>query len=236
MDLRQYWAKEYTGRPFKLFGPAHLAVLAVVLAVNVGWVWIGPGLSEGARQAVRVTMAVILLVNEAIWHLWNATTGQWKAKDLLPFHLCSVMVYLSAFLLLTRSYTAYEFCYFMGIGGASQALLTPDAGRYGFPHVKFWATMVSHGLIVTAPLYMTLVEGYRPTPASILVVAAGTLLYALLVAGVNWRLGSNFLFIARKPDTPSLIDMLGPWPWYIGWLFVIALAVMGLLYLPFLFV
>jgi hypothetical integral membrane protein (TIGR02206 family) len=138
-------------------------------------------------------------------------------------------------MLLTRNYTAYEFCYFMGFGAASQALLTPDAGRYGFPHVKFWATMVSHGLIVTAPLYMTLVEGYRPTWGSIVVVAAGMLVYLAFVAMINRRLGSNYMYLARKPDTPSLIDMLGPWPWYIAWLFVIALAIMTLLYLPFLF-
>lgn len=229
------WAKDWPGRPLKLFGPSHLAALFVVTALNLSWLWLGPQLNENARLWVRVTMAVILLVNEGLWHIWNLTTGQWNVKELLPFHLCSVMVYLSAFLLVTRNYTAYEFCYFMGIGGASQALLTPDAGRYDFPHEKYWATMVSHGLIVTAPLYMTLVEGYRPTGLSLLVVAGGMLLYTALVGMVNWRLGSNYLYIARKPATASLIDVLGPWPWYILALMGIAVAMMLLLYLPFLF-
>ncbi|MBP7693178.1 MAG: TIGR02206 family membrane protein [Anaerolineales bacterium] len=235
MNLKSYWAKDYTGRPFVLFGAAHWAVLAAVAALNLAWVWLGPHLDEETRLAVRVTLALLLLVNEGVWHLWNLTTGQWNVQELLPLHLCSVMVYLSALLLLTRNYTLYEFCYFMGIGGASQALLTPDAGRYGFPHIKFWATMVSHGLIVTAPLYMTLVEGYRPAWTSILVVAAGMLIYTGCVGVVNWRLGSNYLFIARKPATASLIDVLGPWPWYILALAGLALAMMLLLYLPFVF-
>jgi hypothetical protein len=46
-------------------------------------------------------------------------------------------------------------------------------------------------------------------------------------------LGSNYLFIMRPPDTPSLIDMLGPWPWYILSLEAIALALCLLLYLPY---
>ena len=236
MNLRQYWARDYTGRPFVLFGTSHLAVLGVVAALNLGWLWLGPALDAEARLAVRVALAMGLLVNESIWHLWNVTTGQWTAQTLLPFHLCSLLIYLSAFMLLTRNYPAYEFCYFLGIGGASQALLTPEAGRYGFPHVKFWTTMVSHSLLVTAPLYMTLVEGFRPTPGSMLRVVAELAAYAVVVMIVNRLLGSNYMYLSRKPDTPSLIDMLGPWPWYIGWLALIALAVIGLLYLPFLFV
>ncbi|MBL8056257.1 MAG: TIGR02206 family membrane protein [Anaerolineales bacterium] len=235
MNLKQYWAKDYTGRPFALFDASHLAVLGLVAALNLSWAWLGPHLDDNARLAVRVAIAVVLLANEAVWHLWNLTTGQWTAQNLLPFHLCSVMVYLSAFMLLTRNYAAYEFCYFLGIGGASQALLTPEAGRYGFPHVRFWTTMVSHSLLVTAPLYLTVVEGFRPVPASLVRVTAELAAYAVIVMLINRRLGSNYMFLARKPDTPSLIDVLGPWPWYIGWLGLMALAVMGLLYLPFLF-
>ncbi len=235
MKLSRYWAKDYDGPPFVAFGPAHLGFLLAVAALNLGWIWLGPLLDADARQWVRVVMAVGLLVNETIWHVWNLTTGQWTAKTLLPFHLCSGLVYASAFMLLTGNYFIYQLCYFMGVGGAVQALLTPDAGRYGFPHLKFWTAMLSHGLIVTAPLYMTLVEGYRPTWRSILEVAVLMLGYAALVAGVNWRLGSNYMYLARPPETPSLIDRLGPWPWYLPWLSLIAVATMVLLYLPFLF-
>ena len=235
MTLSDYWAKEYTGQPFQLFGLAHLVVLLGVAALNVSWLWLGPLLSDEARTALRLTMAAVLLLNESIYHLWNRRTGQWTAQTMLPLHLCSTLVYLSAFMLLTRNYTAYEFCYFLGVGGALQALLTPDAGRYGFPHVRFFTTMVSHSLLFTAPLYLTLVEGFRPTWNSVFVVSAGTALYALIVGLANRWLGSNYMYLARKPDTPSLIDRLGPWPWYIGWLAVLAIGVFFLLYLPFVF-
>lgn len=38
-------------------------------------------------------------------------------------------------------------------------MLTPDAGLYGFPHVRFFQIFISHGSIVAAAVYMTAVEG-----------------------------------------------------------------------------
>lgn len=232
-SLANLWAQDYTGAPFVLFGRSHLVALGLVVALNLSWVEFGPGLSLGARLALRAAMAGVLLVNETTFHLWTLTTGQWRLETMLPLHVCSLLVYLSAYMLLTGSYAVYEFCYFLGVGGAIQALLTPDAGRYGFPHVRFFTTFVSHGLLVSAPLYMTIVEGYRPEVGSIGRVLLELIALALVVGLVNWRLGSNYMYLMRPPDTPSLIDKLGPWPWYLLSLLGIALAVFGVLYLPF---
>jgi len=152
---------------------------------------------------------------------------------MLPLHMCSAMVWICAFMLVTENYTLYEYIYFLGIGAASQALLTPDAGRYGFPHFRFFQAILSHGSIVTAAVYMTVVEGFRPYWMSLVRLAIAGNVYLAFVALVNALLGSDYMFIARKPDTPSLIDLLGPWPWYIVSLELIALVVCLLLYLPF---
>ncbi len=32
------------------------------------------------------------------------------------------------------------------------------------------------------------------------------------------------MFLARKPSTPSLLDLLAPWPWYLLQLELVALA------------
>ena len=55
----------------------------------------------------------------------------------------------------------------------------------------------------------------------------------IVVFFFNQILGSNYLFIAHKPETASLIDVLGPWPWYILSLEVIGAVMCLLLYLPF---
>ena len=64
------------------------------------------------------------------------------------------------------------------------------------------------------------------------VLALGNI-YMVIIFGVNMVLGSNYLFIAHKPETPSLIDVLGPWPWYILSLEAIAIVSCLILYAPF---
>jgi hypothetical integral membrane protein (TIGR02206 family) len=231
--MSEFFSLNYSGAPFELFGPAHLVALSVVVALNLAIVAYRWRFNTGQRRALRYTLAAVLLINESLWHLWNWTTGQWTIQTMLPLHLCSLLVFLSAYLLVTRSYAIYEFVYFLGIAGASQALLTPDAGVYGFPHFRFFQVIISHGAIITTAIYMSAVEGYRPTWRSIRKVLLGGNLYLLLVGLINWMLGSNYLFIAHKPETASLLDVLGPWPWYILVMEALALVMTLLLYLPY---
>lgn len=231
--MAELFAKDYSGAPFQLFGTAHLIALAIVLLFNICIVAARRWFTGQRQRYFRYGLAAVLLVNEAAWHLWNYFTGQWTVQTMLPLHLCSVLVFVSAYMLLKRSYAIYEFAYFLGIGGAIQALLTPDAGIYGFPHFRFFQGIISHGGIVTAAIYMTTVEGYRPYWSSFWRVALWGNIYMAAVGLVNWILGSNYLFIARKPDTASLIDVLGPWPWYILSLEAVAFVVFLLLYLPY---
>jgi hypothetical integral membrane protein (TIGR02206 family) len=178
-------------------------------------------------------LALILLVNEIAWHYWNHVVGRWTIQTMLPLHLCSVLVWAGALMLLTKSYRIYEFMYFMGIAGAVQALATPDLGIYGFPHFRFFQTFISHGLIVTSAIYMTVVEGFRPTLKSIPRVVIWMNVYALIVFFINSAIGSNYLMINHKPELPSLLDLLPEWPVYILYMELIGFVSILLLYFPF---
>jgi len=136
-------------------------------------------------------------------------------------------------MLLTKNTLIYEFAYLLGIAGALQALLTPDVGIYGFPHFRFFQSLTSHGAIITAALFMTLAEGYRPTWASLKRVVIGSNLYMVAVFILNFIIGSNYMFIAHKPDTASLLDVLPPWPWYIAIVELLGLAFIIAFYAPF---
>ena len=227
------FGKEWSGDPFYLFGSVHLAALGIIVLINVFAVIWGKKATQESRQKFRWILAGILIVDELLWHLWNLTTGQWSLQTMLPLHLCSVFVFLSAYMLVTKSYSIYEYAYFLGIAGASQALLTPDAGMYGFPHFRAFQVMISHGAIITAALFMTLVEGYRPTWQSLKRVLIGGNVYMAVIFVFNLLIGSNYLFIAHKPETASLMDVLPDWPIYIVFVELIGIAVSLLLYAPF---
>ena len=231
--MGEFFAKDYTGAPFTLFDSAHLAALAVIFLVNILVIVLRKRFSPRGKNIFRITLAIVLVVNETAWHLWNVFTGQWTIQTMLPLHLCSVLVWTNAAMLFTRNYFLYQFAYLLGIAAAIQALLTPDAGIYGFPHFRAFQTFISHGSIVLSGIYMTFVEGYRPTWKSVRQVLVWGNVYLAVIFVLNQLIGSNYLFVAHKPETASLMDMLGPWPLYILWLELIAIALCLLLYLPF---
>ena len=231
--MGEFFSKDWSGGPFVLFDAKHLTALGIILLINILIVVFRKRFTPRGKLILRYSLAVILLVVESSWHLWNYAIGQWTVQTMLPFHLCSALVWLSAYMLITKNYRIYEFSYFLGIAGALQALLTPDAGMYGFPHFRAFQVMMSHGAIITAAITMTFVEGFRPTWASVKRVFIYTNIYMVIIFIFNQLIGSNYLFIAHKPETASLMDVLPPWPWYILFIEAIALVLCLLLYLPY---
>lgn len=230
----EYFTPDYTGAPFVLFNAPHLAALGVIFLIALSFVFARKLWNENTRRNFRYFLAGWLVVWELSWHVWNLAYGTWTIQTMLPLHLCSVFVWLSVYMLIKKNYPIFEIAYFLGIGGALQALLTPDAAQYGFPHFRAFQTFASHGGIVLAGLYMTIVEGYRPTLKSFKRVIIWTNIYMVFVFILNLAIGSNYLFIGHKPEFPTLIDMLAPWPWYILQLEVIAFVILGVMYIPFL--
>jgi hypothetical integral membrane protein (TIGR02206 family) len=228
----EFFAANYSGPAFEFLGTAHLAALGGLVFLNL-FLILFKNASDGTKASLRWMLALILWGNEFAWHYWNYINGQWTVQTMLPLHLCSVLVWVGAWMLVTKSYRIYEFMYFMGIAGAIQALVTPDLGIYGFPHFRFFQTFISHGLIVTSAIYMTVVEGFRPTWKSMLRVAVWMNIYAVVVFFINAYIGSNYLMINHKPELPSLLDLLPEWPIYILYMELLGVISILLLYLPF---
>ena len=74
--------------------------------------------------------------------------------------------------------------------------------------------------------------GMRPTAKSVIRVFVLLNLLAIVAFGVNWALGSNYMFLSRPPVTQSPF-FFAPWPWYIPILDGVALVLFCLLLLPF---
>ena len=180
-----------------------------------------------------MVIVTIMLLNEVAWHSWNLVNGTWNIQDHLPLHATSFSIWGSMYVLATRSYRVYEIVFFIGIVGATQALITPSAGIYGLPHFRAFQTLIAHGMIVVAMTWMTAVEGFRPTWSSVWksMIAINALM--LTVTVVNVMIGSNYMYTLAKPATASLFDVMGPWPWYLAWAELLAFGLFALLCLPF---
>lgn len=131
-----------------------------------------------------------------------------------------------------RQKWVFEVVYFLGVGGALQALLTPEL-FYDFPHFRFLHFFIAHISIILAVFYMLWVEKFQVKFKSVWKAFAALNIIALVVFLVNRLTGGNYMFLAQKPTNASLIDFLGPYPWYILTLELVVLIIFLLLYAPF---
>lgn len=234
--MSQFFSRDYTGGAFVLFGTAHLIGLSLVAAVCLVISLLRErlrGASPRTCTAIRWGLAGLIYLCEGSWQVWMLLTGQWTIQGMLPLWLCSVTSWTMPLLLVFRSQRYYEWAYFMGTIGAALALSTPDLMIYGFPHYRFIEFITLHGALIVAIVYMTVVEGFRPTWKSLPRVILITNLYWLFCALVNRQIGSNYLYTQGKLPTPSLLDVLGPYPWYLLAMEVLGIILCVLMYLPF---
>jgi len=224
----------YPDNPFVFFSTPHwLALFTLFVIFSMILVFRSWFLRPKVDLYTRWTVAVLLIVQELSLNVWRLSNGSWTAGDSLPLHLCGMGIVLAAFMMVNKNFLLYELVYFWGLGGAIQALLTPNIGIYGYPHYRYFQFFVSHGTLIFASLYMTWIGGMRPTHRSIWRVMGITNIYLVIIAGFNTLTDGNYLFICHKPVDGSIIDFLGPWPWYILSLEVVAVISFYIYYAPF---
>jgi hypothetical integral membrane protein (TIGR02206 family) len=217
--------------PFTLFGRHHIIqLLSLVFLITLFTILARK--NDKFRVFYKRFILIAIVAQEIAYRFWDAVIFEFKPDILFTLHLCSVCIILIVIIMVKYNQTIFELLYFWGLGAATQAILTPDLGVYGFPHFRFFQIFFSHGLIVAAVIYFLFVEGKRLRRGSLKRGIIYTNIYAGIVLIVNQIAGTNYMFINRTPDTPSIIDALGPWPFYLIWLELILIAVFSLIYLP----
>ncbi|RDU38316.1 TIGR02206 family membrane protein [Neobacillus piezotolerans] len=199
---------------FVMFSVTHIAVLVILLLAGTG-MYVFRGRLQGAGQRkMEIWAAGTLIVMESLYHIWMYANGFWRAVDSLPAGLCSISLILAVILLLTGSKSVYDILLYTALLGATQALATPYL-FYDFPHFRFIHFFSTHMLIVLVPLYYTWVRGYRPAFSSVIRLVVFLNLIMPVVMLINKLVGGNYMYLSHKPETASLLDVLGPYPWYI---------------------
>jgi hypothetical integral membrane protein (TIGR02206 family) len=110
-------------------------------------------------------------------------------------------------------------------------MLTPEL-PWAFPRWEFVVFFGLHGLVLVSALVLVFGLGLRPRPRAPWRMLGVTAAWAAFVGLVNLALGTNFMYLCRKPSVPTPLDWMGPWPAYIGVGALAALALFQLLALP----
>lgn len=217
---------------YPLFGPSHLAELAVAAVfILIVCLWYRRG-SAHTRRKILVAVTVLMAVDEVIKYIAMLATGQWSWVY-LPLHLCSINLFVCLFNTLFDFDWCKEELYALCIPGAALALLCP-----GWQSLPVWNLMHLHSqtvhvLLVLYPILL-LVGGFRPDVKRAPQALAFLFGTALPIYYLNKVLHTNFYFL-NEPYSNVITILFTKWfgeeRYIIGFLPAVAL-VMAIMYLP----
>ena len=89
---------------------------------------------------------------------------------------------------------------------------------------------------MVAVIYAVVVFKFKPTLISLKKAFIGLNVFLVIALFANLILNANYFWIMGKPPAGSLLDYMGPWPWYILTGEFVALGHFILAYLLFLLI
>lgn len=216
---------------FSLFSQSHLAYLFAWFALWVVVPFIGRRyLGLKSQKKTAILLALITVVQEAIDYMNRIVVRDLTIVMDLPIQFCHLAQIFSVILLFFKIPLLFEVTYFWGLGGALQAMLTPDMNSFDST-LSLFLFFMHHGLLILVIFWLVFVTGYRCRPWAAFRVLIFTNLAMIPVAVIDWYSNANYMYLRASPvsDSPFIS---GDWPWYIMQMEVVALIMMTLLQLP----
>ena len=189
-------------------------------------------LSKKYQNKLGQFIGIVVAASYLIWIFLEILAGTFDFKIHLPFHLCRVANIFIPLVLIYKNDRVYQILYFWGMSGVFQGLLTPDITN-DFPHFHFFRFWIGHNGTIIALVYASVVYGMRPKIESIKHAFIALNIFLLVSIFANLILEANYFWICGKPPMKSLLDYLGPWPWYIFVAEFVALLHFIVAYIPF---
>ncbi|MDC1379839.1 TIGR02206 family membrane protein [Algibacter sp.] len=183
------------------------------------------------KNALHIFACVISFI-VIVFHAHIISLGFYNISKDLPLYLCSLLGIIIPIFTYYRKFWMYEVLVFWIIGGTLQAVLTPDIplGFPNFDYFRYW--MVHLGLLIVI-FYATFVFNMRPTLKSVFKSFLALQIYVIIIVVINKILEANYFYLNEKPQSASLLDYFGEWPWYIIVAQIIIIPLFLVIYLPF---
>lgn len=201
---------------FESFSTQHYSALFAFGVISYAVIRQGKAASEPQKTNIGLIIAGITFSTLILDATVKLAAGTFDLYGDLPFFMCDFVAMVLPFVIIAQNRKWIGILYFWALAGTMQALLTPDL-EAGFPSFDFFRYFIGHAGIITAVLYTVIVRKIRIGWPDLLNAVIYAQVYLVCVHIINQLLGSNYGYTMQKPPGASILDLLGPWPWYILW-------------------
>lgn len=186
-------------------------------------------LTDEKQHKITQIFAWILVINVLIWQIVKAYVAYLPVNDPafvpynwgedLPLNPCNWLAFVALAYSYTRKNWMWILMYFFVWVFTFNAIITPALNE-GFPHFNYCKFWVSHTGLVMFVIHLIVLGASRISFKQLLHAYGYLQIFTLVALAANYLVVStgreaNYFFLMHKPITASILDILGPWPWYI---------------------
>lgn len=226
-----FFGKE-VGIEFQEYGIWHLLpLLVIILGVLLIFIFRNKLRVSKHEKYFRYALAITAIVMEVSLHLWYIFNGTWSFPEQMPIGLCAFSLFMSIYVLFTKSWKVFEIAYFWSLGGLISVLF-PDI-LYGPDRFRYYQFLLSHMVFFWSFMYMMFVHKFIPTNKSY--AKSFWLLLAtvlIVIIPLNFAWDANYMYLASPGDTPFGIFAGHGYLFYATGCIVLAMIVITLWYSP----
>jgi len=187
---------------------------------------------NGYLNKFSMWFGICLFALWIVYNIYNFLPANFRIDESLPLHACDMLAIIASLSLVKANRKTSALLYFCALSLAGQAIITPN-GNQDPATFRFWLFWLLHAGIISASIYDLVVRKYRPAFKDFLCAILCLVMYAAVILPVNIAFDWNYGFIGNsKPDVPTVIDTLGPWPLRLLWMFFLVVIVLFIMYLP----
>ncbi|OIJ27259.1 YwaF family protein [Nocardioides luteus] len=195
------------------FGVTHLVPLSLLAAGIVAVIRLGRGQRDEenpSRFSRGFALAIPLTTIPLQGHEWVTDFDLFID---LPLQLCDLAWVAAAIALWTHHPYPTALTCFWGLTLTTQGVFTPDV--MDFPDVSYFTFWGMHLMVVLAAVYLVFGMKLLPTWRAYGWTVATTAAWAVIAYVFDLALDANYGYLRYKPKFGSMLDLLGPWPFYI---------------------
>ncbi len=193
------------GVGFSHFDTCHIIWLIAFVCVTVGVSILYKKSNERNRKIIRFVVAGLIVLDELAKMTMLLVTGLWTV-NYLPFHLCTINIFLIVFHTFKSTKTLDNFLYAACIPAAIAALLFPTWTELPPANMMHIHSFSVHILLALYPIMLTVGGDIHPHARHIWKCIALLLALAVPVYFINISLDTNYMFlIEAEAGNPLLI-------------------------------
>ena len=175
-------------------------------------------------------IAILFWLYMQVWYLLPENYDPFKS---FPLHVCDLLLPIGIIGINIKNRWIKATTFYWSIGFATQAFITPTV--YEGPNtMRYWLFWISHSIIIFNSVYLLIVHKYKGSYKDAIKASLSAIIYLIIILPINLLNDWNYGYVGNMPsEKPSIIDLLGPWPLRILWMFLIMVLLFMLITIPF---